>query len=445
MQVVLLILFSIILIFLLKKRLNNIKKNNQVTIFDGLFFGGMFFTFLPVAYSFIVGEISILNTLIFDPYKDADLLLYVLVSNLIFALVATFNTLKVSSNEVDNVTLFEKQFFIGVLLFYVFSLIVIFLSSGKLEGGSHWYRANAEVYARGPIYVLLGQFHNVGRVFIPGMCLFFQLKYLKGGKIFKPHFYIAGLLIVMELIMSGNRIVILFFVFSIVIPFFLYGYYKKMILLGLLCFPLIIVAKFWPMVRGLLWAEEVSFNRFSEVIQLAYENEQNSTDSADPFLVLTEGSNIAALKYVTDNYPSRNSYTFGDTMILKSIGALVPKSIWKDKPDGIGHEVGDSVVSGVSLYLNVTILGDAWANFGWFGILYILFALFLFQNAIMKFFPAKINFISSLAFMASIAAWRFEFSFYFISLYTFLMFLLIFKFRIFRYLYNIISKFIFKN
>ncbi|MCG1037474.1 O-antigen polymerase [Polaribacter sargassicola] len=441
MEVVLLLISTIILISLLKQRLKQIKKTNTLTIFDGLFFGGLFFTFLPLFYSFIIGKISILDILIFNPYIDTDLLLYILSANIVFGISA--NLIKFKNRLIEKdfiISKFEQDFFIGVLVFYVLSLTIIFLSSGKLNGGSHWYRANADVFARGPLYVLLGQFHNVGRVFLPGICLYFQLVYLKKGLVFKPHFYVAGILIIMELIMSGNRIVILFFVFSIAIPFLLYGYYKKMLIMILFCLPLITVAKFWPMVRGMIWAEEVSMSRFSEVISIAYENEIESEDSSDPILVITEGSNIAALKYVTDNYPSNKDFTFGDTMIFKAIGALIPKSIWKDKPGGVGHEAGESVASGVSLYLNVTLLGDAWANFGWFGILYIVFLLFILQNLISFFCSNYIKYVSALAFMVAVASWRFEFSFYFISLYTMLIFIFIFKIKILTYIFKSLKR-----
>jgi len=441
MEIILLLICAIILTFFLIKRLKDIKRTSTLTIFDGLFFGGLFFTFIPISYSFIIEEISILGILVFDPYKDTDLFLYVLFANLLFGVSANLFKFKKEYIQKDlKISKFEKEFFIGVLFFYVLSLIIIFLSSGKLDGGSHWYRANADVFAKGPLYVLLAQFHNVGRVFLPAICLYFQLVYLKNGKIFKPHFYIAGIIILMELIMAGNRIVILFFIFSITIPFLLYGYYKKMVLMILLCIPLITVAKFWPMVRGMLWAEEVSMARFSEVISIAYENEIEADDSSDPILVITEGSNIAALKYVKTNYPSKKDFTYGDTMIFKSIGAIIPKSIWKDKPGGVGHEAGGSVASGVSLYLNVTILGDAWANFGWFGIFYIIFILLIFQNLIVLFFHKKIKYISALAFMVALASWRFEFSYFFVSLYTMLIFIYIFKIRLFQYIFNRFKK-----
>lgn len=206
--------------------------------------------------------------------------------------------------------------------------------------------------------------------------------------------------------------------------------------------PLIIVAKFWPMVRGMIWAEQVSIERVIDVISIAYESEIVSDNGeSDPIMVLTEGSNIVSLKYVVDNFPRKYDYTYGDTMILKSLGALIPKSIWPSKPDGIGNLVGEVALGGVSLYLNVTILGDAWSNFSLLGIFYIIMMLVFIQN----FFKFKyFKLLTSIFFMVAIASWRFDFSFYFITIYILFFYFFLIKVTPIRNYCIKVSNYVFK-
>ncbi|MBE8727053.1 hypothetical protein [Flavobacterium hungaricum] len=413
-----------------------------MSIFDGLFFGGFFFIFIPICYSFWVGKIQLVGLPDFLPEKDCNIIFYGIFSITFFGICS----LQFSNKKkflTRNLKVVEKNFFVLTLLMYFFSLIVSFISSGKLDGGSHWYRANEDLYQKSAMFVLLGQIHNVGRVVIPGLCLYFQLHYLRTNKFFKPHFFIAFFVIVFELFLAGNRIVILFFVFSIIIPFAIRKKIKEIFYIAIICFPILFIAKFWPMVRGMIWAEKVSIERTVDVIKLAYKSEVVANDSeSDAILVLTEGSNLVALKYITDNFPNKYDYSLGETMVLKSIGAIIPKSIWPSKPDGLGNLVGEKALSGFSLYLNVTLLGDAWANFSFYGIFYIVLMLFIIEKYFKK---SLFKLLSSIFFMVAIASWRFDFSYYFITIYILLFYFLILKISIVNKMCNKISFLIFKN
>ncbi len=428
------LIISFIVLLILVKRLNFLRIGGIPTILDGLFFGSIFFILLPIIYSFLVGEIEITNIPEFSPHRDSDLLIYCLLSILFFGvLTLTPKNNRITKNSEDFIDQRIQGLFILILVLYVLSILLTFFASGKLSGNSHWYRGNAQVFEKGAIYVLLGQLHNVGRVAIPGLCIYFQLKYLQKDKIFKPHFFLAFVIIVLELFMAGNRIVILFFAFSFLIPFFLFKRFKILISMALISLPMMVLAEIWPMARGLMFTEKVTVERVAEVISIAYEKGQSADNDSDLFLILTEGSNIAALKFIKDKYPKNKSFSYGETLILKSFGALIPKSIWPNKPDGVGHEAGEAAIGGVSLILNVTILGDAWANFGWFGIIYIGMILIL----INKLIPTRyLEFISPIFFMTSIAAWRFDFSFYFITIYILIFYLSIIKVPLVKYYSN---------
>ena len=429
------------ILFLLFKKVKQVRNRNVLGVFDGLFIGGIFFIIVPICYSFIIGEIPIIGLKSFSPYKDYLVVIYAMFSVLLFGVFSVL-VIPVGDNEKVNISVFQKLFFSQTLLLYFISLIIFFLSSGKLSGNSHWYRGNEEVFQQGSFYVLLGQMHNVGRVIIPGLCLYFQLVYLKNSKVFKAHFIIAIVLIVLELFLTGNRIVILFFLFSIGIPFVIYNKTKILMTLVIVSIPLVIVAKFWPMVRGLLWTQKISIEHVVDIVSKAYEMDVVQDNDIDPILVLTEGSNLTSLKYIVDNFPEKHSYSLGDTMIWKAFGTLIPKNIWQDKPEVLGHLVGEYAVKGISLILNITILGDAWGNFGPFGVFYIVTILYLLQLII----PNKHReLLSSIFFMTSVACWRFDFAFYFVTIYIIMFYLFLLRFRFMKRIYFGMSNLIFKE
>lgn len=409
-----LILILVFLVIIFITRIKQIKAQNYLSIFDGLFFGGIYFILIPVLYSFISGNIILSGLPSFDPFRDSTLTIYIFTSIFIFGLSAVLY----SKNDYKNksiVTANQKILFTLSVLLYFIALIAFFISSGKLNGNSHWYSANESLFQSSSGFVLLGQIHNVCRVIVPGLCMYFQLMYLNKGKYFKAHFIISIAIIVFELLLAGNRIVVLFFIFSIFLPLFLHKKYTQIFYILMICLPLTVVAKFWPMVRGMIWAEEVSIERFVEVINLSYENEISlDEEQSNPILLITEGSNIVPLKFLFDNYPEKFDFTMGNTMILKSFGTLIPKSVWPSKPDGNGGFIGKRAYGKDSnVYLNSTLLGDAWSNFGFIGPFYIVLILYNIQRL---FSVNNFGMYSCILFMVSIASWRFDFAFYIVSI-----------------------------
>lgn len=433
------ILFAILTIFLfviLRYRVVYFRKGLNLNAFDGLFFGGIFYMFIPLAYYIIIqykdlDDVWVILPKIFRPLDDDVLTtIYVFMSLFLFGILSVhyqrkkkkeFFTYKQSVNE--------KFLFFTILILYVVSQIIFLLKSGKLEGGAHWYESNAVVYNSGAIFSLIGQFNNVGRLMLPTMAMYFELRY-NSKKYFYLHIIVSAILVLMELILTGNRIAMLYVGVSHLIPFLYQKKYKYIFLSILVAIPIYTVASLWPLVRGLMWTDKISI----EHIEYIYETtrQAKATESHDPVFIFTEGINLFVLNYIINTYPEKYDFTYGKTMVIKSAGTLIPKKIWQDKPDGVGREMGRQLLPRSDyIVLNPSLIGETWVNFGYFGNILLVFFVLLF----FFFYPRYISrqLYMYMLFFVAIAVWRFDSSFFFVAFYTILIYMFISSLSVVRF------------
>ena len=152
-------------------------------------------------------------------------------------------------------------------------------------------------------------------------------------------------------------------------------------------------------------------------------------------ITLTEGSNLIFLNLLVHEYPDRKEYLYGETMLVKAFGSFIPKSLWKDKPEGLGSRIGEEVApEDQGLVLNATILGEAWANFGYLGLLVVIVIVFVIQKIYLRGKNAPL--FMCMFFMIAIASWRFDFSFFIISLLIMEIIFLLLRIKALRVLLN---------
>lgn len=100
--------------------------------------------------------------------------------------------------------------------------------------------------------------------------------------------------------------------------------------------------------------------------------------------------------YIFENFPGRFKYYLGETYLSVFVG-LIPRSIWPSKPVGLAAPLGLMQLYGVQEFdmnlwiksnqysLSPGLVGEAHANFGYFGAVFIFVAL----GVIAKFFDAR--------------------------------------------------------
>ncbi|GHT88652.1 hypothetical protein FACS189474_4260 [Bacteroidia bacterium] len=185
-----------------------------------------------------------------------------------------------------------KFLFLTILTLYIISQVAVLIQSGKLAGGSHWYTSGEKIYEGNVIFSLLGQFNNVGRLVLPAICMYFELIY-DSKKYFKLHVTISCIILVIELLLVGNRIAFVYVGISHLIPFLYYKKYKYILISIFLLIPISALAIVWPVVRGLMWTEKMSNAHIEYVYQSAA-----TVDMAfhDAVMTLTEGGNLLCKK-----------------------------------------------------------------------------------------------------------------------------------------------------
>ena len=403
---------------LVEFRIRNLRLANNLNLFDGMFFGGCIFVVVPIILTFFIGPISIPDFDINYSYnwsKDIETTLYALISVLCFGVVSLSKQGTRTVFLSKRIPQYCKNYLLLSFILYSVSEIIFFIASGKSEGNAHWYNTNAATFQKNSLYVLLAQFHNVGRVIIPAIFIYLEIK-SPFKQIFRLHFAFSAILILIELGLSGNRIVMMFILVSFLLPFILQKRVKSIGYLILFAIPLVAIAQIWPQFRGLIWTEKISFERIGQVLTTSVEtaSQSNFTGNNNPLLVATEGSNLVVLNYTLHKYQRTSDFLFGETIIVKSLGTFIPKSVWKNKPEGVGSRIGEEISDYNGLVLNTTIIGEAWANFGVLGIPIILMLLYLID---LPFSQLQFRtFFSTIMFMAGIASWRFDFSFLVVSI-----------------------------
>lgn len=432
-KIIIVALLYCVIGFLVVNRYRSLMYNNNLDLFDGLFFGGCIFIVFPIALTVFLGKITLGDfdkSYSFDLLNDISTTIYALSSVIAFGMVANFKPKCKTLYLSKQIPEYCKQYLLLTFVLYSISEIIFFIASGKASGDAHWYSSNAGTFEKGFVYVLLGQFHNVGRVIIPAIFIYLEIK-SPSYKTLRLHLLFSVVLIFLELILSGNRIAMLFILLSFLLPFILLQRFKGILYLGLLSLPLLGVAQIWPQVRGLLWTQKLSVEHVNNVFSTVVESSRKtSLPLENPLLVATEGSNLITLNYTVKKYKNSSDLLLGETILLKSIGTFIPKSVWKGKPDALGLTVGQEISNISGLVLNATIIGEAWANFGIFGVPIIILLAYLIDLPISK-LEYK-SFFSSIMFMAGIASWRFDFSFFVIVILIMLLIHLMLQFYLVR-------------
>ncbi len=283
--------------------------------------------------------------------------------------------------------------------------VTLFLMSGKMRGG-HWMEANNEMYASGFLPTIVGNFYNVLRVTLPGVVAF---AFLRKVRSFRSSISTLIVFAVFEVIVSSNRIVLLFTLMAIAL--ILWTHNKKLLIILVVLAP--IVAQFnavFPAVRGLMWSQGLSYAQTSDSFRVAIDSAKEPMPERGSKLVGSafESANIMVLQYVMDTYGRSKPLLHGETMLIKPATLFLPKSIFPAKPEGFNTRVGFDITGNNILALNTTLAGEAFGNFGWLGPAFFGLVAVLFFTA-SRLLGGRL--VEYQLFFVAFAAWRFEFAF----------------------------------
>lgn len=415
MQVILNLIFCLIISSISIALAINILRKGRFDPASGFVLGFCYFIGAPITQLLILGEINDAQiglpalTLSSNTYLFSYLFLGCLATVGIYFFPLHKKKLSskffsVTDNKLDNYYKF-------ILFSYVCLASFTFISSGKAAGG-HWMENNHELYASSTAAVISGNFYNVLRVITPGIILY---SYSRSVISKKSATIILLMFSGLELIISSNRIILLFSMIALA------GIYrvqmKRFILISVILAPLVLEFNaLFPMIRGLMWSEGASIEQTKYAIETGYSSDDNSESKiGKTFNSAFESSNILVMRYALDKYQRSEDYLLGETIYIKSLTFFLPKTLWENKPISFNARMGYDISGSSVLSLNSTLLGEAFGNFSWFGAFVYLFNAIVFCSLILL---LKGKAISYAGFFIAFAAWRFEFPFLAISIFS---------------------------
>lgn len=239
---------------------------------------------------------------------------------------------------------------------------------------SHWYTRNNDLAARfGDIFTLYMRLSLANQLLFTGAATLHMGQSLKERKVAGKFTLLIGLFLILEMIMSGNRIFIALFLMGFLGSCWLYG--RKKLIVGLLLVSPLAIFGFtlWGLVRHDLSSlpESASFQVFESNLR---------TQTVSNFMSATEGASVMLLFHIIHDFGSKFEYLYGTTY-ARVFTFIIPRSIYPGRAIDFSAQAARCYVPGEETSLCATALGEAYANFGVFS----LVALPVFSWMVVKF------------------------------------------------------------
>jgi len=390
-------------------------------LIEGSIIGFLYFMAIPIGISMLAGPLR-------DPHFRApayDALTDINTTSNIFigwfSLICThFVTCKMAGARSHISTSFSdprRDISILLLVTAAMTLFVFFLS-GKQHGG-HWMELKGAAFRANTSFILVANFANALRAMLFGGIIYAYHR----GTIHQRQAIIIGLTYaIFDLIVSFNRITLSYFAIMACLI-----YWRRMpliALVGTIAAPVITyLSNFWGTFRAIVLQNGLSTSNVLNAAKISSlaTNAQEETTSRT-LNAFFESSNIQVLHYIIDNYPANFSILYGETFVVRTIGILIPSTIWANKPTSFGVRLGEQIMDIRGLALNSTLFGEAYANFYFLWVpalmLYLVIISALFR------YIARINPMAGpMSIFVGFALWRFDPSFGAICIVTALIFL----------------------
>jgi len=248
------------------------------------------------------------------------------------------------------------------------TLMLEWLMMIRLAGGleeflaSHWYQRSEGLAAQfGDRFVLLSHWMQATDILFVSAAAWYTSLSLQFGKTKKRFIFLVPLFLILQMVITGNRIYIVIYLLAFLASC---GLLKKTkpVLWMLLGSPVLLFAfSAWGMARHDLTAIPDSVAAFSG------EQEESSTISS--LMDATEGLDFLLALHIVQDYGPRRDFLYGETY-LKTVTAWVPRSVYPTKAENFTVLIAKEYLPNQDTSLNATALGEMYANFGPFLLLF---------------------------------------------------------------------------
>jgi oligosaccharide repeat unit polymerase len=306
------------------------------------------------------GEVNLSNPVFLRPYFVIWLSM-ILICAVIF-LFCPGSAPKETSGRIISRRRLEQVILVAMALSVLDWIMMIWLAGGFADFlVSHWYLRNNDLSERfGAAFTLYARVSLCIQIIFTGAAALHTSLALKDRK---AHWKFTSLILfffVIEMVMRGNRIFIAIYLLALLASCWLYGR-KKIVATALVVSPIfILVFSVWAEVR-----HDVS--RIPESVSALVEDADESNGALSSLMHSTEGSAVMLLMHLINDFGNRYDYLYGSTY-SRLFTFFVPRSIYPSRPVDFTNLAASLYEPGEITSLNSTALGEAWANFGPFGI-----------------------------------------------------------------------------
>jgi hypothetical protein len=232
----------------------------------------------------------------------------------------------------------------------------------RLVGGietfvvSHWYERGEDLVASlGDSYVLLSHLSMANQVIFTSAAALYTGLLVKHGRIKKTFLLLVVLFFLLEVVMTGNRIHVAIYLLALLVFCALYP--RKKVIVGLLISAPVLALVFsaWSAIRHDLSDIPQSVSSYADA-------DHDSYVTTSLFNVV-EGVDTLLLMHVVRDFGTRFEYLHGESYSRLAL-SFIPRSVYPGKPSNLTAVMAELYLPNVLTSLNVTEVGEMYANFG---------------------------------------------------------------------------------
>ena len=222
---------------------------------------------------------------------------------------------------------------------------------------SHWYLRSDEMSKRfGDSFTLYTRISLALQLLFTGAAVLYTSLGLKKRSVSWPFTSLVLVALLLEMVMSGNRIFIAFYLLGFLTCCWLYGR-KKLIALLLIASPmLVLIFSVWGLVRH-------DLSTIPDAVSSGIIETEIRERALSSLMYATEGQGVLLLVHVINDFPNRFDFLYGSTY-GRLFTFWMPRSMYPQRPLDFTNQAAVFYLPGETTSLCATALGEAYANFG---------------------------------------------------------------------------------
>ncbi len=240
--------------------------------------------------------------------------------------------------------------------------ITIWLSGGMTAFlVTHWYLRQSDFLTRfGDGYVLYIQLIQGNFVVFTASAALYTALMLERRTFSWRFSGLIALALLLQMVMSGNRIFVALYGLSVLVSCWTYGR-KKIIFVFMVLSPLVFLFfSAWASLRA-------DLGELSEKLP-TYVEQDRGNRAMTTAMNTTEGSSVMLLLHMVNDFGGKFDYLYG-LSYTKAVTFVLPRSVYPSKPQNFPVMMAELYEPGEETSLGGTQLAELYANFGVFSVL----------------------------------------------------------------------------